>query len=295
MKNLILSLFISIFIPISCQQKKDIAENKNIIDSSFIGNLEITNANYINNYFSEASGYLDSLKTPYKNYEDNKIIGFKHNNEFIRIASFKSPWYLIFFENGKYKTLDMINIKNEYPKFFNHQEHTALKNLDSKKIIDSIAKSKYFTVEEKDADLNNDTFTDKVIVLGNNDDIDPQNPNTKVAPILILLNEQNKKYRILTNENIYPNDFGDVFKKLVIKNQFFTIELTNEVPDNYSTDKYITFRFDGKLNEIILSKYGENVHWNDGTQNNILCSEKNFGKLSFQEFNSNTIRNQCSH
>ncbi|MDR3025139.1 MAG: hypothetical protein LBV25_14105 [Chryseobacterium sp.] len=252
-----------------------------------------TIADDANNYFSEASTYLDSMKIPYKNYNSDHIIGFKTNEKFVEIPKYKNPWYLIFYQNGKYKVLDLIDVREEYPKFFNSRKPTNSMNLDSKRIIDSVAGNKYFVVEERDCDLNNDTFKDKIIILGNNNDVDPHDPDTRIAPILILLNEQNERYKILTNQYIYPNNFGDAFKRLVVKNQFFTIELSNEVPDKYISNKYITFRYDEKAGEIVLSKYGEIIHWNDGEKNNILCSEKNFGKISFQEFSSNEIQNKC--
>jgi len=253
-----------------------------------------TIADDANNYFSEASNYLDSLKISYENYSGNKIIGFKTNNKFIEIPRFKNPWYLIFYKEGNYQTLDLINIRKEYPRFFNEKEYINSSNLNSKKIIDSIAENKYFLLDEKECDLNSDGLTDKIIVMANNNDIDSQNSETKIAPILILLNEQNNKYKILSNENIYPNNFGDSFSKLVIKNQFFTIELSNEVPNNYITEKYITFRFDEKTKKIVLFKYGQNIDWNTGKKDNILCSEKNFGKVLFQEYNSNRINEKCS-
>ncbi|GAA4153560.1 hypothetical protein GCM10022217_09450 [Chryseobacterium ginsenosidimutans] len=158
---------------------------------------------------------------------------------------------------------------------------------NSKRIIDSIAGNKYFLVEEKDCDLNNDKFIDKIVVLGNNNDIDPQDPETRIAPILILLNKQNKKYKILTNENIYPNNFGDAFKRLVIKNQFFTIELSNEVPDSYISNKYITFKYNTE--NIVLHGYSEIIDWSDGKTDKVNYKSKNLELIKFSDFNSNTI------
>lgn len=246
-----------------------------------------------NNYFSEATNYLDSLKVSYKNYDDDKIIGYEVNNKFIEIPKYQNPWYAIFYQNQKFKTLDLVNVQNEYSIFFNKKELSNPSNLNPQKIIDSIAGNKYFVVEEKTHNLNNDTFMDKIIVLGNREDVNPQNPDTKIAPIIILLNQQDRSYKILKNEFIYPNDYGDAFKRLVIKNNFFTIELSNEVPDKYVSEKYVTFRYNEKSKEIVLSKYGENINWNDGRKNNILCSEKNFGKILFQDYNSNNVNGKC--
>lgn len=254
-----------------------------------------TIADDANNYFSEATSYLDSLKISYKNFDDSKTIGFQTNEKFVSIPDHKSPWYLIFYKNGKFKTLDLINIREEFPIFFSNETSNSNKNLDSQKFISSITGEKYFVIEEKSYDLNNDSFIDKIIILGNKEDINPQDPDTRIAPIIILLNESNKNFKILKNENIYPNNYGDAFKKLAVKNQFFTIELYNEIPNESTTYKYITFKYDEKTNEIVLSKYGENIDWNDGKKDNTLCSDKNFGKILFQDFNSNDIRDKCSH
>ncbi|WP_048511189.1 hypothetical protein [Chryseobacterium sp. FH2] len=317
MKNILVIILFICACPLACKKSPEKTSSANATsDTIFLREKEIlfispsdknienlkkkcgddfyTIADDANNYFSQASTYLDSLKISYKNYNNDKIIGFKQNNKFIEIQKYKNPWYSIFYQNGKYKVLDLIDFREEYSKFFNNKNNTN-SNLNSKKIIDSIAGNKYFIVKEQNCDLNQDTLIDKIVVLGNNNDIDPQNPETRIAPILILLNKQNKKYKILTNEDIYPNDFGDAFRRLVIKSPFFTIELSNEVPDKYTSDKYITFKFNEEAKEIFLYKYGENIDWNDGKKTNILCSEKNFGKILFQQFNSNEIQNKCSH
>lgn len=82
-KLLILILFISI----SCQQKKEIkqentTENKNIIDSVFLGDPKIINENYINNIQSEEgfTGYntieksLNKIQKNLSTFNEEKII-----------------------------------------------------------------------------------------------------------------------------------------------------------------------------------------------------------------------------
>jgi hypothetical protein len=208
-------------------------------------------------YFYEASVYLDSLKVSYKNADDTKVFAYKKDNKTVAIPRFKSPWYALFYKDGKYETVDLINVREEYPKFFGNTVAKSSGTLDSKTVIASAAGDQYSVVEEKDCDLNNDQFTDKIVVLANNRDLDPQDPDTKIAPVLILLNDQNKKYDVLKNEKIYPNSFGDSFRKLVVKDRFFTVELFNEVPDEYTSEKYITFKFSEPSKEVVLSKYGE--------------------------------------
>lgn len=91
--------------------------------------------------------------------------------------------------------------------------------------------------------MNNDSNPDHIIVFGNNKDFDPQNPDTKIAPNALLINKSDEKYDIVINENIYPNNFGDAFKNIVVKKFYFTIELSNEIPDKYVSSKYITFKY----------------------------------------------------
>lgn len=258
-----------------------------------LGENFYTIADDANAYFAEASTYLYSIKVSYKNHDDSKIIVYKQNNKIVEIPQHTSPWYVIFYNNGRYKTLDLINVKEEYSKFFTGKAPTARTGLDAKHITDSVAGNKYLIVEEKECDLNSDIFKDRIVVFGNNNDANAQNPATKTAPVAVLMNDHDQKYTVWTNENIYPNNFGDAFKRLVVKDSYFTIELLNEVPDQYVSEKYITFKFDRPSKEIILSRYGEIVNWNDGKRIETLCSGKDFGRILFQTYDSNAIKAQC--
>ncbi|UEG51902.1 hypothetical protein LLH06_13120 [Mucilaginibacter daejeonensis] len=253
-----------------------------------------TIADDANNYFAEASSYLDSLKVPYNSYDDSKTTVYKDNKKVVKILPHTSPWYAIFYKNGKYQTLDLIDLKERYSTFFTNKSNMVRTVLDAKHVIDSVAGKRYFVVEEKDCDLNSDTFIDKIVVLGNNSDADTQDPATKIAPVTILMNDHDQRYTVLINEKIYPNDFGDAFKRLVVKDNYFTIELSNEIPYQYVSEKYITFRFDKLSKEIVLSKYGENINWHDGKRTETRCSDKDFGKILFQMYDSNSIKAYCS-
>lgn len=62
-----------------------------------------TIADDANNYFSEASSYLDSLKVPYKNADDTKVFVYKKDNKAVAIPRYKTPGmqYFIKTENMK--------------------------------------------------------------------------------------------------------------------------------------------------------------------------------------------------
>ena len=68
---------------------------------------------------------------------------------------------------------------------------------------------------------------------------------------------------------------------MVIKDSFFTVELSNEIPDRYTSQKYITFRFNKKYNKVVLYKYGENII-ESNQKNDILCTEKSSGRFYFE-------------
>lgn len=197
-----------------------------------------TIADDANNYFSNAASYLDSLKISYKNEDDDKIIGYKKENIFFKIPPSKSSWYAILYKNGIFKTVDLVDFRQEYKLFFDTSKQKTKLN-DPKKIIDSISSKGYFVVDKKESDLNNDSFKDLIVVFANQKEIIPHDPDTKIAPIVVLMNQNNNGYKVFSNENIYPNSFADAFKNLVIKNSFFTIELINEVPDNYTSENIV--------------------------------------------------------
>lgn len=251
-----------------------------------------TIADDANNYYSLASSYLDSLKISYKNEDSNKIIGYKKDNKFFKIQPDKSSWYTILYKNGAYKTVNLVDFQQEYKLFFDTSQQKT-EQTDSQKIIDSISSKGYSVVDKKECDLNDDSFTDLIVVFANQKEVNPQDPDTKIAPIVVLINQKNNSYRVFSNENIYPNSFADAFKNLVVKNSFFTIELTNEVPDKYISDKYITFKYNSNQNNIFLSKYGENINWNDTKTTGKICTPKDFGEISFQSYNSDNIRDFC--
>lgn len=251
-----------------------------------------TIADDANNYFSIASSYLDSLKVSYKIEKSDKLIGYKRNDNFFKIPADKNSSYAILYKDGVFKTVNLVDFRDEYRLFFNNSNQKTKQN-DPVKIIDSISNKGYSVVEKKECDLNNDSFKDLIIVFANQKEINPQDPDTKIAPILILINQNNTSYKVFSNENIYPNSFSDAFKNLVIKNSFFTIELSNEVLDNYTSDKYITFKYDSNQDNIFLSKYGENINWSDSKKTTKICTPKDFGKIPFESYNSDNIRNFC--
>ncbi|WP_455000995.1 hypothetical protein [Capnocytophaga leadbetteri] len=111
-----------------------------------------------------------------------------------------------------------------------------------------------------------------------------------VAPVIVLLNKGNNLYEMSYNSTIYPNSFDDYFSNITIKNNFFTVELGNVVPDSYDYEKYITFKYDKQKEYLLLHRYGKIINWYEkGESINTQLTTKDFGEISFEEYDEDTI------
>ena len=154
-------------------------------------------------------------------------------------------------------------------------------------VINRIQKSKLFTLKKMyQHDLNQDGNKDIFLVFENI--IDPD--SFLVDPIVILLIHQGgDKYRFFHNEKIYPKIDLFSFRRIAFKDNFFTIELDTEAPDEYTTEKYITFKY--SKNKIVLHRYGRIYYlWkkNIKTSNDQLTQE-DFGKILFEDYDSELL------
>ena len=122
-------------------------------------------------------------------------------------------------------------------------------------VINRIQKSKLFTLKKMyQHDLNQDGDKDIILAFKNNNDLKSDDHKTLVAPVILLIHQGGDKYRFFHNEKIYPSMEFIFFKKIALKDNFFTIELNTEVPGNYTAEKYITFKY--SKNKIVLHRYG---------------------------------------
>lgn len=141
-KLLILILFISI----SCQQKKEIkqentTENKNIIDSVFLGDPKIINENYINNIQSEEgfTGYntieksLNKIQKNFSTFNEEKIIQI--NNLTFKLKKNKRNEVRIYTISNN-KTIDYLKVyQNITDKQFDDQKFATLFYLEEGKYL----------------------------------------------------------------------------------------------------------------------------------------------------------------
>ena len=131
-------------------------------------------------------------------------------------------------------------------------------------------------------DINKDGIEDSIVVYYQEEDL--------FSTIKIILSDKGKE-KIFFNNRIINNTItsGEGFRNISFENRFFTIE------ENTSTDpiqiKYTTFSIDYKTNEISLYKVEvSNIFNNASDDFDIIQTQKDFGKVSFENYDPETLR-----
>ena len=131
-------------------------------------------------------------------------------------------------------------------------------------------------------DINKDGIEDRFIVYDSGDD-------DLFATIKIVLSNKNRE-KLFFNSKIINKTITsrEGFRNISFENRFFTIE------ENTSTDpiqiKYTTFSIDYKTNEIFLYKVEvSNIFNNASDDFDIIRTQKDFGKVSFENYNPETL------
>ena len=166
-------------------------------------------------------------------------------------------------------------------------EMIQFKNISE--VINRIQKSKLFMLKKMYLhDLNQDGYKDIFLVFKNNNDLKSDDDKTLVAPIILLIHQGDDKYKFFHNEKIYPSIEGFFFKRIAFKDNFFTIELDTEVPENYTAEKYITFKY--SKNKIVLHRFGHITYWWDERKpSNVRATQKDFGEILFEDYDPEKI------
>ena len=166
-------------------------------------------------------------------------------------------------------------------------EMIQFKNISE--VINRIQKSKLFTLKKMyQHDLNQDGDKDIFLVFKNNNDLKSDDDKTLVAPVILLIHQGGDKYKFFHNEKIYPSMEGFFFKRIAFKDNFFTIELDTEVPDEYTAEKYITFKY--SKNKIVLHRFGHITYWWDERKpSNVQATQKDFGEILFEDYDPEKI------
>ena len=156
-------------------------------------------------------------------------------------------------------------------------------------VINRIQKSKLFTLKKMyQHDLNQDGNKDIILAFENNNAPETDDPKTLVTPVILLIHQGGDKYKFFHNEKIYPSMEGFFFKRIAFKDNFFTIELDTEVPDEYTAEKYITFKY--SKNKIVLHRFGKITNWrNERKPSNVQATQKDFGEILFEDYDPEKI------
>ena len=156
-------------------------------------------------------------------------------------------------------------------------------------VINRIQKYKLFTLKKMYLhDLNQDGNKDIFLVFKNNNDLKSDDHKTLVAPVILLIHQGGDKYKFFHNEKIYPSMEFIFFKRIAFKDNFFTIELDTEVPDEYTAEKYITFKY--SKNKIVLHQFGDITYWWDERKPfNAQLTQKDFGEILFEDYDPEKI------
>ena len=135
----------------------------------------------------------------------------------------------------------------------------------------------------KKMDINKDGIEDRFIVYDSGDD-------ALFAIIKIVLSNKNRE-KLFFNSKIINKTItsGEGFRNISFENRFFTIE------ENTSTDpiqiKYTTFSIDYKTNEIFLYKVEVSNIFNKASDDfDIIQTQKDFGKVSFENYDPETLK-----
>ena len=156
-------------------------------------------------------------------------------------------------------------------------------------VINRIQKSKLFTLKKMyQHDLNQDGNKDIILAFENNNAPETDDHKTLVTPVILLIHQGGDKYKFFHNEKIYPSMEGFFFKRIAFKDNFFTIELNTEVPDEYTAEKYITFKY--SKNKIVLHRFGHITYWWDERKpSNVQATQKDFGEILFEDYDPEKI------
>ena len=134
----------------------------------------------------------------------------------------------------------------------------------------------------KKVDINKDGIEDRFIVYDSGDDL--------FLTIKIVLSDKGRE-KLFFNSKMLSNTItsGEGFRNISFENRFFTIE------ENTSTDpvqiKYTTFSIDYKTNEISLYKVEvSNIFNNASDDFDIIQTQKDFGKVSFENYDPEILK-----
>lgn len=235
---------------------------------------------------------LEELINEWKkgSFEANKV-----SDKYTVIFSDNSKKNILNFESSTSNDLlPASELKNYIDKIVSFEKRNLDNNSNSDNILKKIKNEGFKDIFEEECDLNQDGIQDKIIIYSTEF---PKNIGTNdYKEFIVCVSVLGK---IFQNKNIieeyYPDNVAAGFDDIKIKDNYFTVEQVNG-RGNGVVREYSTFKYSKETNEIMLHKYSRiETERSSGDENekSYNYSVKNFGNISFDEYNSDTILEKC--
>lgn len=172
------------------------------------------------------------------------------------------------------------------------------KDYESEKTNPQTQGTGYSMVMEKRADINQDGKLDRIIVYGTkwNKEIKPT--DSRLFRVVVKLSSDENKLTTLINDTIiepyFPDNVAAGFSDIKIKDNYFTIEQANGWGGVISRS-FTTFKYDKVRKGIYLHRYSvlsTEMSSGDEKESKTELTTKNFGSVTFENFNVNTINSK---
>lgn len=145
--------------------------------------------------------------------------------------------------------------------------------------------------DQCDADLNQDGFKDKILVLINNsEETTPTGEDAPRRSLVILFGKKGGFTKIVdTDKVVYCQTcggmMGDPYVRIAVKPPFFTVE--HYGGSAWRWKEYLTFKYSKKFSTFILHKKSHQFFHAAESPNKIqtkIQTQKNFGVVKIQDF-----------
>ena len=203
--------------------------------------------------------------------------------------------FLLFGENDEQRTtIDFLLVKNKRGNYLIdgilNDEYLNFKPTHT------VKKNNLYTVMKKiTVDINQDGKQDTISVFGTDWSKKIKPTDCKLFKVIISLSG---KYSLTTLENdkiiipYYPDNVASGFSDIKVKNNYFTVEQANSSGGSIERS-YTTFKYDHIKHGIYLYKYSIIItdrSLGDELERQSEYSEKDFGKIPFENFKNELIK-----
>ncbi len=293
-------------LPVKDDSQKAIANLKKFYFSVY--SSDESNEKVKKNFLSERmQARIDSLTSDGENLSldyDPFIKGQDYNGDIIKktlkIKRLSRPNeyradFLLFGENDEQRTaIDFLLVKSKGGNYLIdgilNDEYLNFKS------IHTIKKNNPYTVIKKiTVDINQDGKQDTISVFGTNWSKKIESTDCRLFKVIISLSGKDS-FTTLENDKIitpyYPDNVASGFSDIKVKNNYFTVEQANSSGGSIERS-YITFKYDHIKHGIDLYKYSTIItdrSSGDELERQSEYSEKDFGKIPFENFKNELIK-----